>query len=58
MEDRYKTLVFVIHSLLFLAVLLVMVEDQYLLSNEQFVNILYILLSTLLVHGGYIAGNK
>ena len=59
MTDETITIIaFTIHSILFALMLLFVLINPSLLDNSTYVNIMYILLSTLLVHGGYHLGRN
>jgi len=59
MADQTLTIIaFLIHSVLFAIFLFLAVINPQLFKCQNYMNILYILLSTLLIHGGYHLGNQ
>jgi uncharacterized membrane protein len=49
---------FLVHSVLFAVALFFIFVNPSLLDNQNYMNIVYILLSTLLIHGGYHLGKN
>jgi len=49
---------FLVHSILFAVALFFAFVNPSLLNNQNYMNILYVLLSTLLIHGGYHLGRN
>jgi hypothetical protein len=47
---------FLIHSVIFIIMIILAVMNTSLLSNSNYVNMLYIVLGTLVLHGGYAVG--
>ena len=56
--ETITIIAFTIHSVLFALMLLFVFANPSLLNNSTYVNIMYILLSTLLIHGGYHLGRN
>ncbi len=59
MTDNGSTMsiiAFLIHSVIFIVMIILAVMNTSLLSNSNYVNMLYIVLGTLVLHGGYAVG--
>jgi len=57
-DQTLNIIAFLVHSVLFAVFLFLAVVNPELFKCQNFMNILYILLSTLLIHGGYNLGKK
>lgn len=57
-SETLNIIAFTIHSVLFALMLLFILVNPSFLNNSTYVNIMYILLSTLLLHGGYHLGRN
>jgi len=57
-DQTFNIIAFLIHSVLFAVFLFLAVINPELFKCQNYMNILYILLSTLLIHGGYQLGKK
>jgi len=57
-DETFSIIAFTIHSILFVLMLVFISVNPSFLNNSTYVNILYILLSTLLIHGGYQLGKE
>ena len=57
-DQTFNIIAFLIHSILFAVFLFLAVVNPELFKCQNYMNILYILLSTLLIHGGYQLGKK
>jgi len=55
---KLDIIAFLVHSILFAVALFFVFVNPSLLDNQNYMNILYILLSTLLIHGGYHLGRN
>lgn len=57
-NETLSIIAFLVHSVLFAVFLFLAVVNPELLKCPNYMNIIYILLSTLLIHGGYNLGKK
>ncbi len=57
-NETLTIIAFLVHSVLFAVFLFLAVVNPELFKCQNYMNILYILLSTLLIHGGYNLGKK
>jgi hypothetical protein len=57
-NETLTIIAFLIHSVLFAVFLFLAVINPELFKCQNYMNILYILLSTLLIHSGYNLGKK
>ncbi len=55
-DNRTSVVAFVIHSLIFILMVTFYVMDSTLLYNQNYVDMMYIVLGTLAIHGGILAG--
>jgi hypothetical protein len=51
-----SVIAFLVHSIIFIVMIVFAIGEPTLLSNQDYVNILYIILGTLILHGGFMAG--
>jgi hypothetical protein len=49
---------FLVHAVIFILLITYAVANPSLFQNQNYIDILYILLSTLILHGGYAIGRK
>ncbi len=49
---------FLIHSVIFILMIILAVANPFLLQNSNYINMLYIILGTLILHGGYAVGKS
>jgi len=57
-NNTFNTIVFIVHATIFALALLFVFINPQLLNNQNYVDILFTLLSTLLIHGGYHIGRN
>jgi len=57
-NDTLCIIAFLVHSILFAVALFFAFVNPSLLNNQNYMEILYVLLSTLLIHGGYHLGKN
>jgi hypothetical protein len=50
--------VFLVHAVIFVVMVILAVANPSLLQNEDYINMLYIVLGTLVTHGGYTLGKS
>ncbi len=50
--------VFLVHAVIFVVMVILAVANPSLFQNENYINMLYIILGTLVVHGGYSLGKS
>jgi len=57
-NNTFNIIVFIVHATIFALALLFVFINPQLLNNQNYVDILFTLLSTLLIHGGYHIGRN
>jgi uncharacterized membrane protein YccC len=57
-EGDFSIITFTIHSIIFVLLMLGIFLNNNLLYSNTYVNIVYIILGTLIVHGGFLASKK
>jgi hypothetical protein len=57
-NNTFNIIVFIAHTIIFALALLFVFINPQLLNNQNYVDILFTLLSTLLIHGGYHIGRS
>jgi len=57
-NNTFNIIVFITHATIFALALLFVFINPQLLNNQNYVDILFTLLSTLLIHGGYHIGRN
>ncbi len=56
--NTMSIIAFLVHSVIFVVMIILAVMNTSLLSNDNYVNMLYIILGTLVLHGGYAVGKS
>ena len=57
-DETFDIIAFMIHAILFIIMVFFAFVNTSLLENQTYTDMLYILLSTLLIHGGYSLGKR
>ncbi|AFV51257.1 hypothetical protein D878_gp30 [Sulfolobales Mexican rudivirus 1] len=55
-NDEFSVIAFLVHAVIFVVMLIGALANPSLFDNQNYLNILYLVLGTLVAHGGYQAG--
>ncbi len=55
-DNTFSIIAFLIHAVIFVVMLIIALANPSLFNNQNYLDMLYIVLSTLILHGGYVAG--
>ncbi len=55
-NSTFSIIAFLVHAVIFIVMLIIALANPALFDNQNYLNILYLVLGTLIAHGGYQAG--